>query len=137
MTSSLIELISSRKISGSVMQFRVPLKITSRAKVSCTEVALWALICVNTHVYHKIRLFMILFAASFQFTLVLGFFLVSIHVLHEIPSTFEGAKTRFEQAFVGFGLVLVQKTMLHQMRLKFELFLALISLAAVDPDLHL
>ena len=83
------------------------------------------------------QLYLIRFAAAFPFTLVLGFFLVSIHVLHEILLTFEGAKTRFDQAFVGFGLVFVQKTMLHQMRLKFELFLALINLAAVHPDLHL
>ena len=92
---------------------------------------------MNTHVNHKMQLDLIRFAATFPFTLVIGFYLVSIHVLHEIPSTFEGAKTRFDQAFVSFGLVLVQKTMLHQMRLKFELFLALINLAAVHPDLHL
>lgn len=120
------------------MQFRVLLKIPCRAKAFCTGLAyVGSLIIVTTHVNHKIRLALVHFVAAFHFALVLPFVLVSIHVLLEMPWTFEGAATTLEQAFVGFGLALVHKIMLRQVRLKFELFPALIDLAGVQSDRHL
>jgi hypothetical protein len=120
------------------MQFRVLLKIPCRAKAFGTGLAnVRSLIIVTTHVNHKIRLALVHFVAAFHFALVLPFVLVSIHVLLEMPWTFEGAATTLEQAFVGFGLALVHKIMLRQVRLKFELFPALIDLAGVQSDSHL
>lgn len=120
------------------MQFGVFLKIPCRAKAFSTEFAyIGALIIVTTHVNHKIRLALVHFVAAIKVALVLPFVLVSIHVLFKMPWTFERAATTLEQAFVGFGLALVHKIMLRQVRLKFELFLALIDIAAVQSDRHL
>jgi hypothetical protein len=120
------------------MQFGVLFKIPCRAKAFGTDLAnVGALIIVATHVNHKIRLALVHFVTAIKFTLVLPFVLVSIHVLLEMPWTFEGAATTLEQTFVGFGLALVHKIMLSQVRLKFELFPALIDIAAVQSDRHL
>jgi hypothetical protein len=78
------------------MQFRVLLKITCRAKTFGTGLAnVGALITVTTHVNHKIRLPLVHFVAAIHCALVLPFVLVSIHVLLEMPWTFEGAATTF------------------------------------------
>jgi len=120
------------------MQFGVLLKIPCRAKTFGTGLAnVGALITVTTHVNHKIRLALVHFVAAKKLALVLPFVLVSIHVLLEMPWTFEGAATTLEQAFVGFCLALMHKIMLRQVRLKFELFPALIDIAAVQSDRHL
>ena len=79
------------------MQFGVLFKIPCRAKAFGTGLAnVGALIIVTTHVNHKIRLALVHFVAALHCALVLPFVLVSIHMLLEMPWTFEGAATTLD-----------------------------------------
>lgn len=118
------------------MQLAMLLEIASRGEALRTQQAfVGTLIRMTANVNDKIRLPLVSLFTALPVTDVLGSVLMSLHVLSEMPWAFEGTATALDQAFVRFGLALVDKTVLSQVRLQFELLLALS--ARVQSDSHL